>query len=342
MSLVFSGSYSGSFVSTGLPYLLQLPAGIDSVRVRNETIEAAAGANTICRSYWNKNTVQGGGMCDIKTAGTNAIAPTSIGANLGFFWYNNSNADPGTPRALTAISGALPGVVSTTNTAGLIPGVSIVRIMSTVGALQLRGVDFTVGTVVDSTSFTLAHMDAIVAASPGAGTYAVVPYAPSMYPSTRVITKINNHSTLPACPAGSSVITLSVNHTYVIGQKVKLQIPQVSTTGFGTTSRFNGQVVTITGIGVSDGTSTNTITVNLDTTGFTFAWPLTTDPKFTPAMVIPNGMDTAECIRQGVSVHNPRIYDNTQQGLLLMAGAMSPAGVAGNVISWEAFKSYNT
>lgn len=341
MSQVFTGSYSYRFTSTGNPHFIKLPKGIDTVKVRNLTVEAAAGANTVCRSYWNKWTAQGVGIADIKTAATNALAPAALAANTGFFWADTSQNNLTAPVAVTGITGALPPVVTTGSTAGLIANTSIVRLQFTVGALQTAGIDYTVGTIVANTSFTLAHMPAIAAAAPGAGSYSIVPFNPIYYPSTRVITKMWNSSTLGACPAGATVLTLSVNHSYVIGQKLTLRIPSVTPLAFGTSTQYNNQVVTVIGTGVNDGTSTNTITVNFDSTGSTFVWPLTTDPRFTPAMVIPAGVDTTICKQYGVSQWEPRFHEGAETGILLMAGAMSPAGVNGDVILVEATKSYN-
>lgn len=339
---VFTGSLSGRFVSNGTPHLIELPQGIDSVVVRNETVEVAAGAGTGCRWYWNSATPQGQGVMDVKTVATNALAPAIIPPTLGFYWVSNNDSTPLAPVALTGINGALPPLVTTGSTAGLIANTSIVRIYNTVGALQLRGVDFTIGAINPGGSFTLAHMAAIVNAAPGAGNYAIVPYNPMFYPSTRVITKMWNSTTLGVCPVGHTVLTLSVNHNYVVGQKVTLRIPAVTPTAFGTATQLNNRVGTIVAIGDNDGTSTNTIRINIESAGMTFAWPLTADPNFTPAMVIPHGMDTAVCKALGVSQYLPRTFNDGVKGLLLMGGATGPAGINGDVISWTAFKSYNT
>jgi hypothetical protein len=334
MSVVFSGSWSGSFTSTGASQLIVLPAGADYCHVYNETVLGAGGAGTGAQFYWRKGMTQGLGIVYNKTAATNALAPATIAANLGFFWQDTTVSTPGAAVALTGITNGNPPLVQTGNTAGLIALSSIVRIYSTVGALQLGGMDFTVNTITPATSFELAYAPAIVNASPGAGTYRIIPFNPYFYPSTRYITKITQ--------AAQAVVTLSVTHSYIVGQKVTFKIPTVTAAAFGMT-QLNGITATIirTGDADTDGI-TNTITVDVDTTGYTaFALPLTAAPAFSYAMVVPAGENTAIALNAGLNIYSDAMLNTGSVGLLLMAGNTGPAGVNTNVISWVAGKSFN-
>lgn len=334
MSVSFTGSWSGNFVSDGNPRFIQLPAGWDSIRVVNETVSAAGGAGTGAEFYFRKGMTDGRGMVYNKTAATNALAVAQIAANLGFFVIDTSVTTPGALVATTGINNALPPVVTTGSTAGLIANSSIVRLFAPAGALQLGGIDFTVGAVVANTSFTLAHMAAIVNATPAAGGYRIVPFNPYFYPSKRYITKISQ--------AAQAVVTLSVNHSYVVGQKVRFKVPAVTAATYGMTA-LDGVEATIVAVGANDGTSTNTITVDVDTTAMTaFAFPLTAAPGFTPAEVVLLGENTRQALLSGTDILADSITNGAATGLLLMGAATGPAGVANDVISWTAFKSWNT
>lgn len=341
MSVVFSGSFSGTFISTGAAQFIPLPSGVDWMEVHNETVSYAAGAGTGAEFYWRRGMPQGLGTIYTKTAITGALAVAQIAANSGFYLQDQTVNVPGPGVAITGITGANPPLVLTASTAGLIDGSSIVRIFRTVGALQLQGLDFTVGAIVPNTSFALAFAAAIAAANPGAGIYRIIPFNPYFYPSYRYITKISQ--------AVNAIVTLSVTHDYTIGQVVRLQIPMVTALAFGMTE-LNGVQATIINIGQPDADGiTNTITIDVDTTGFTaFAYPLTADPIHSPAMVIPMGENTADALLNpvfpalnGQNILGDATVNTAQLGMLLQAGTGSPAGVAGNVVSWVAGKSFN-
>jgi hypothetical protein len=334
MSVVFSGTLQGTFTSTGNAQIIQLPTGVDYIRVYNETVSYAGGANTGAEFYWQRGMAQGRGTIYTKTAATNALQVGQIAAQSGFYLIDTTVNVPGPGVATTGITGALPPVVTTGSTAGLNNG-DIVRLFAPAGALQLGGMDFTIGSVVANTSFTLPNMPAIVAATPAAGIYRRIPYDPYFYPSTRYITKISQ--------ATQAIVTLSVTHNYTVGQVIRFVVPVVTAAAYGM-SELNGLQGTIVAVNATDGTSTNTITVDIDTTGFTaFALPLTANPYHTFAQVIPVGESTRAALAAvpqanllGGATENQALF-----GLQLMAGTLSPAGANGDIIRWVAGKSFN-
>lgn len=349
MSSVFSGSLSGNFVSTNTPVFIELPTGFDRIEVENQTVTYAGGVGSAAQFLFVPATMPNGqGTKYVKEGTIGALVPSQIPANLGFFVQDTTINEPGSSIAITSISNATPPVVATGNTAGLIANSTMVRIFATGGAQQLGGIDFTVGTVMASTSFTLAYMAAIVTAG-GPGTYRVIPFDPYIYPSTRTITKIVSGGAVGLSNA-VSVITLSVTNNYTVAQKVRLHVPSVTGVAFGMTE-MDGLEVTILNTGDADADGiTNTITVDVDSSGFTaFAWPLTTDPAFTPAQVVPIGENTAIALNNplfpansGISPYGDATNNIGKFGVVLMNGAGSPAGVTGNVITWIAYKSFNT
>ncbi len=333
MSVVFSGTNQGRFTSTGAAVTLQLPSGVDYCWIKNITQSYAAGAGQGVEYYWQLGMTQGLGTIYTKTATTNALAVAQIAANSGFYLVNSTANIPGPSLSLTGITGANPPVVLTANTASLSNG-DTVRIFNTVGALQLAGLDFTIGAISAGTSFTLAYMAAIAAASPGAGTFRRIPYNPYFYPPIRYITKISQ--------ATKAIVTLSVTHMFTVGQSVRLIVPTVTASTYGMT-QLNGVQATIVAINQADADGeTNTITIDQDTTGFTaFAFPLTTSPGFTPAQVVPIGENTAEALTLGANILGDSTVNTGYFGLQLVAGAASPAGSNADVIYWVAGKSFS-
>jgi hypothetical protein len=333
MSVVFSGTNQGRFTSNGQSFIVVLPSGVDWMWVKNQTVSYAAGAGFGAEFYWQLGMTQGRGTVYTKTGATNALAVAQIGANLGFYLIDNTVNLPGPLLALTGITAGNPPVVNTVNTASLNNG-DVVRIFNTVGARQLGGLDFTIGALSSGVSFTLAYMAAIASANPGAGTFRRIPYQPYFYPSTRYITKISQ--------ATQAIVTLSVSHTFTVGQVVRLIVPTVTALAYGMTE-LNGLQVTIVAINQADVDGVlNTITIDIDTTGFTaFAFPLTTDPGFTPAQVVPMGEDTAEALFLGKDILGDSTINEGFFGLQLQAGDISPAGNLNDVIYWVAGKSFS-
>ena len=333
----YSGTNQGRFVSTGLTTAINLRSDVDYLWILNESVANAGGAGTGAQYYWQRGMTQGQGTIYTKTAGTNALQIGQIAANAGFYLFDTSVNLPGPSLALTGITAAVPPVVNTINTASLTNG-DIVRIYATVGALQLGGMDFTIGNINAGVSFELTNMAGIAAANPGAGTFRRIPYNPLYYPTRRYITAIESN------PANSAqaIVTLSVTHGFTVGQQIRFVVPTVTALAFGMT-QLNAVETTIIGTGLSDANgAVNTITVPIDVTSFTaFAWPLTTDPAFTPAQVIPIGENTAQAISSGTNLLDDATTNTGTIGISLVGGVNSPAGVAGNVIYWVAGKSTN-
>ena len=333
MSVVFTGTNQGRFTSTGTNQTIQIRSDLDWMWVYNLTNQYAAGSGEGAQYYWQRGMTQGLGTQYTKTASTNALAVSQIAANSGFFLIDSSVNIPGPSLSLTGITAGNPPVVNTANTASLSNG-DVVRIFNTVGAQQLGGLDFTIGALSSGVSFTLAYMAQIAAANPGAGTFRKIPFSPLFYPSTRTITKISS--------ATQAIVTLSVTHGYTVGQVVRFVVPTVTSVAYGMT-QLDGVQATIVAVGAADADGvTNTITVNVDTTGFTaFAFPLTTANGFTPAQIVPMGENTAQAITSNVNILGDATVNTGYIGIQLIAGANSPGGQNNDLIYWVAGKSFS-
>lgn len=317
----------GFFISNGSPVFLPFPSGVDWIEVRNLTqILAEPTPGVGVEWWWQSQMAPGSAVEYFNTSGGTALNITAISSN-GFTLLNTTNPPLNAPIAITASTNATQPVVSTGNTTNLFTG-SIVRLTNITAQPNLNGYDFSIDTVVASTSFRIKNP---LANAPGAagtnGFYTLVssfaPPAggPYWYPSLRRIVNITQ-----AFPA---VITTSVDSAYLPGQSIRLSVPPA----FGMT-QADGLLVNI--ISVSGGN----ITVNLDTTGFTaFKFPLAAAYPFTPAQCVPVGEETDQ-------FSDPNsLADSTvnlgQVGLVLGAGANGPAGQNGDNIIWIGGKTFN-
>lgn len=333
MSAVFSGTVQGTFTGTGSNIVLPIREGVDWINVYNTTIAAASQTTAVgVQYYWQYGMPQGAMIAYFKSNAAGAANLTQYLTTGGFYGYDNTINLPGASTGLTAISTATPPVVSTSNTAGLAAG-SVVRIFNTTSAQQLGGIDFTIGSVITNTSFTLAYGPTISPAGT-TGTFRIIPFDPYFYPPTRVISNISN--------ATQAIVTLTVTHQYTIGQVIRFVVPNVTALAYGMT-QLDGVQATIVNIGQADTNGyTNTITVNVDTTSFgTFAWPLTADPVHTNAQIVPVGENTAQAIASNVNLLGDSEVNIGQIGVTLIGGANHPGGANGNVMFWVAGKSFS-
>lgn len=251
---------TGTFTSTGAAFNLQLPSGYQDFRLINITdIGSTAASTPVMRAEGTSAMLAGSAYLSTKTNGAATLDLETTVLVDGFTLIEDSALVPiGAAIAITAITAANPAVVSTATTTGLTDAVTVVRIINETNMKQISSMDFTVGTVVASTSFQLKYLDASGFAAAGTtGFYRIVKAVDRYYPRRRFITAITK--------AASAVITLSVTHGYTAGQAVRIYVPA----GFGMTE-INGLLGNITAIN----TTTNTITVDIDSTSFTtFAYP---------------------------------------------------------------------
>ena len=86
MSAIFTGTFGGSFTSSGNPQLITLRSDFDWIHVRNQTVSYAAGAGTGAEFFFDRNSMTDGrGTLYVKGAGAGDLAISEIAANAGFF-----------------------------------------------------------------------------------------------------------------------------------------------------------------------------------------------------------------------------------------------------------------
>lgn len=317
---------TGTFTSDGAQRNLVLPSGYTEFEMTNITDLASAASNTNIIKAWGTSSMPAGyGIYAAKTSGAATIAlPTMIAAD-GFTIVNDSaTVANGGSVALngTEINRANPAVASSGTTTGLVDSVSVVRLYNTTGMLQVSGMDFTVGTIVASTSFQLKYLNnSGFAADATSGTYRIINAASRYYPRNRYITAITQ--------ATSAVVTLSVTHGFTVGQAVRFAVPSA----FGMTE-INGLLGNVTAIS----TANNTITVDIDSSGFTaFAFPTsaTAAAGVTFAQVVPVGEAAVNSSSQAWGNLLDDATDNTSFTGVTIGTAVQTTG---KVYQWVARK----
>jgi hypothetical protein len=317
----------GRFTADGSVQTLSIRSDFDWIKVFNETAAAQAAADLGYEFYFNRGMTNGRGWVWTKL-GTVANDPVTVGqiaANSGFFLIDSTANPVGAAIAQTAITNAVQPVVTTANTGILATG-SIVRLHGDTGQTNTQGFDFEVDTVVANTSFRMrwALAAAPLVAGNGDGFYRHVAFDPIFYPRNRHVVNITQ--------AASAVVRLSVTHGYTVGQQVRFTVPAEFEM-----VEMDGLIGTITAVS----TANNTITVNIDSTGFTaFGFPVVGQVPFNWAQVTPFGEDTAQAITSGVDILGDSTLNTGFIGVSLAAGNASPAGNNNDVIYWMAGKSF--
>lgn len=322
----------GTFTSTGASVTIPLRSGVDWMTVYNTTQAAATlGANTKVKFYWQFGFPQGSQWAESKLF--NFVANTNITyTTVGGFTYIDSSINRYGPTnaTITAISTANPAVVTNTGSNGLVAG-NVVRLNNIVGAPQFSGIDFTVGNgTLTGGTFSLDYAPVLAVAGTTA-TWEVVKFDPLYYPTRRYVTSISQ--------ATQAVIQFSVTHGYQVGQTIRLQVPAA----YGMT-QMNNVLATIVAVNttVAPGATSNSVTVNIDSTAFTaFAWPTNAIGAFTPAQAIPVGENTASALALNVNILGDATYNSGYIGMNLMGGAGFPAGANNDVMFWTAGKSFS-
>lgn len=322
MSSPVNAQLTGTFTSTGSAYQLSVPSGYNEIELINTTDWGSTAANTnVMKAKGYSSLPDGYGEYYPKTSGAATIGIPNMVTTEGFtFLADSASTANGASVALNGsfITQANPAVADSATTTGLVDGYTVVRILSSTGMLQIAGMDFTVGTVVASTSFQLKYLDSSgFAAAASAGSYRIINADARYYPRNRYITAITQ--------ASSAVITLSVTHGFTAGQSVRLVVPSA----FGMTE-MDGTLAQITAVD----TTNNTITVNVDSTGYTaFAFPTsaTAGAGVTFAQVVPVG-ETADSTYANVLAD--ATYNQAIQGVIVGTSMQT----TGKVYQWIARK----
>ena len=253
---ILSQIAAGSFVADNTPKLLPFAGQPDIVRLYYQGDSSGdiwVGATGTKEAFWNRNMPNGSAMLTVGVGSNDQKSFITALVGTGVSYYDPEFGQLGVARNITGIAFAT-GVVTTAANHGYVTG-DVVLITGTTGMLQIAGMYFQV-TVLSPTTFTLNGLNTVpFGANATAGVARKVLYPGIWQPQSCLITNITQ--------AADAVITTSVNHGYVAGQLIYLAVaPQ-----FGM-SEASGKITKIKSV------TANTMTVELDTSGFTaFAFP---------------------------------------------------------------------
>lgn len=259
MSTPINAQITGTFTSTGVLENIDLPSGYTEFEMTNITdIGSAAAATPVMKAEGTSVMASGSAIFATKTNGATTIDISDTTLTGGFTFVEDSGSEllGAENTTISAITNASPPVVSLTSTTGLASG-DVIRLFNTTSALQLASMDYTIDTVVTNTSLNLAFVGTAPGSAAVLGTLRRVPFDPRYYPRRRFITAVT--------AATSAVLTLSVTHGFTAGQAVRIKLP--AAWGMIEMDNLIGNITAIN-------TTTNTITVDIDSSSFTaFAYP---------------------------------------------------------------------
>lgn len=311
----------GTFISENNITIIQLRSDVDWMCVYNLTAAEGATLGDGIEYYWQRGMTNGAGIYWYHPAADQTVAVNAITVGNGFYYVDTTEEGLGAANTtITAISTATPPLVSLGSTTGLVNG-DVVRLYGITGARQFAGIDFEIGNLVVDTQFELTYAPTLGVAGTTASLREIF-YKPSIpgtaaTPRPRYITAITQ--------AASAVITLSVTHGYEVGSVMRMDVP----VAYGM-RKMNGLSVTITAVDRVN----NTVTVNVDSTGFTaFVFPTAAARRFTPARIIPYGTTQTDS--------SDALKDSEYISMYLMPGVDGPAGDTGDEIYWTAGKSFS-
>lgn len=364
----YSRIAKGSFTSTGLAKIINLPFQPDSVQMWNYSSYATPANHGVPSAYWDAAMGQGFAVEQVFNA--TPVLTTDIVTSNGISTFAAGQMlQYGAQLQIVSISKAAAAVVTTSVSHGYASGDVVIMTglvqSATTGMQQIAGIPFTV-TVTGATTFTIPWNTnqsnyTALSGSPATAFVKKVLYPYLYQPGVAFISAITTGTT--------TTIDTTSAHNFVVGQEVAFRIPSV----YGTTqlnslpntqipgSPIYGYVVSVTDY--------NTVVVNINSTGYTafnsnqaflayqaglqFAQIVAVgdintggvqisagSQLYPPPYVTPIGTTRVNTIN-GPAIQGA-YFNNTSQGFIIGAGAGATdtssvlVGANGNVIYWEA------
>lgn len=323
----------------------------------DETQFGLTSANTnMVGAYWYRDMLAGSAFVQNKANGSASNVTLNMVTTNGFTVID-PNSSPQLQAAKThsgagTITSANPAVVTVTSH-GYSNG-DLVLVTNSTGLLQISGTAYTIGGVSTNT-FTLLDLDTTqtnLTAGASAVTVQKVSFGAFFSPKRYRIVNLSTATSLGTQGAGTStILTLAQTHNLTVGQAVRIYVPNsyissgnnvfVNPGILGTSSTIQQIVAaTITAINTADASSiTNTITVNINSTGTTWQWPTSAQAAagIQEPFVEPVG-EAATAVVSGVNVSN-LLDDRTMNvGNVVMSLGSNVFGVANDVIRWIAWR----
>jgi hypothetical protein len=343
---------TGIITSTGAAQAINLPFGnagdLTKFEIWDETQFGLSSANTnMLRAYWFKDMAAGGAWVVNRVNGSASDVTTNMITTAGF-----TLVDPTGPQLQASktrsgagtITSAQPAVVTITSH-GYSNGDTIL-LTQTTGLLQIAGWAFVIGSVTANT-FTLVNLDTTLTNLTATATNVVAQklnFLSAYVPRRLRITNIGSSGS-------NSIITLGETSAYTVGQAVRVYVP-ANYVGSGTNPFVSGAIgagintvgqgitATIVAIGAADASGfTNTITVNVNSSAFTFQWPTSASVASGAQAPFVEPVGEAATTNAGGTNAANLLDDRTQNtSSLQMLLGTSVAGVNLDVIRWIAYR----
>lgn len=303
--------YKGYFISDGNPRIIDFPGDVTNYFQMNWTQWNSTETPGVLKRAWFHDSMPNDSYLGVKNT-DGAATDESIRAIInGFSRIDFRNPPTYTATAVTAITQASPAQV--TSAAHGLQVNDLVILTNITGMQQLSSLPFEVLAVIDANNFTIS-IDTSGFAAPGTGGTVVKIFDDQFYrPQRRFITGVTQ---------GIQTIihhSIHIPGEEYVGEKYRFIVPPQ----FGMTE-LNGRIGEI--VAIND--AANTITVDIDSTGFTaFTWPASAAVPFTFAHYIPVGEIS--------SVLTGAVHSRAFRGLQLGTDVV---GAADDHIKWWACK----
>lgn len=269
---------------------------------------------------------------------TNPALTSKFLSTLGISHYDSTNPPTFAPLATTNIAGNTGTFVVTMANTGTISVGDYVRLYSTTGELQIAGYTFQVTAVTTNTSITLGYMASsgiTFAAAATAGQ--VLKFIPNkFYPRWSYIANITK--------ASQAVVYFTAKNDYTPGEIVSFRVPSE----FGM-DEINNQTARV--LSVTNSSTVSSITIDLDTSGFTtFAFPTSVvaaagvDPAVvvpSSSGVVPDSVNTS-LVQQPPGTNLRDAFDNRNTRVIVFGSGLfnvaSFTPTVGDTWMWQAWK----
>lgn len=312
----YSQPLGGYYTSDGAAKTINLPYLPDWIEVKvqgnssGDNWTSSANPGVIKEAYWRRGMANDSALALVNTNSA-ATDQKAFYSSSAFNLFTSTPGTFGSALSATAINQANPAVASMASTSGIAAGDTVLVTGST-GMLQIAGLPFTVGTVVANTSIQLKYLNSSgFAAAATAATIKKVLYPNVYLPKLRYITAITK--------ASQAVVTFSSTHGFVAGQTLRLHV----SSAFGMVE-MDGLLGTIQSVN----TSTNTVTLDIDSSAFTtFAFP--TSATASVGVSFPLAVPVGESASQ----FDGSFTDNGTYGVILGTNVV---GASGALVLWQA------
>lgn len=326
-------------IASGLDLYVQSQQPPDYILIRSITGYGELNDAQAIEWWWERSMAQGAAKGILQSSHASLPALTSQALTSGgITTYNTQNPPVFAALAGTAITGiAGTFVVSMANTGSIAVG-DWVRLYAVTGEQQLAGYSFQVTAVTANVSITLGYM------ASGGQTFAadatavqVLKYIPSrFYPHWAFIANISQ--------ATQAVVHFTGQNDFTPGEIVSFRVN--SEFGMDELNNVQARVLSVT-----NSATVSSITLDLDTSGFTaFAFPTSANAAdgYSPAVVVPSSSGvvpdngSADVPQEPPGMNLRDAFDNRNKAVIhLGSGLFNVASFASDnndVWMWQAFK----